>query len=259
MATLIDIEENGRQDEEVVDNTAEELEAVDSQEQPTEEDDLPDKYRGKSASDLVRMHQEAERMLGRQSGEVGELRKVVDEFVLSQSTKKEETVDEEVDYFSDPEKAIQQAIEKHPAVQEAQKASMDMKKSSAQAMLKEKHPDMADILTDEKFVAWVGESQFRTNLLQQADRNFDYQAADEIFSLWKDRQSLIGQTVNAEKSSRNAAVKSASTGGASGTSESSSKKIFRRADIIKLMKNDPDRYSAMSNEIMLAYQEGRVK
>lgn len=259
MATLIDIEENGRQDEEVVDNTAEELEAVDSQEQPTEEDDLPDKYRGKSAADLVRMHQEAERMLGRQSGEVGELRKVVDEFVLSQSTKKEETVDEEVDYFSDPEKAIQQAIEKHPAVQEAQKASMDMKKSSAQAMLKEKHPDMADILTDEKFVAWVGESQFRTNLLQQADRNFDYEAADEIFSLWKDRQSLIGQTVNAEKSSRNAAVKSASTGGASGTSESSSKKIFRRADIIKLMKNDPDRYSAMSNEIMLAYQEGRVK
>lgn len=256
MATLIDIEETGRQEDE--DNTVEELDAVDSQEQPTEED-IPDKYRGKSASDLVRMHQEAERMLGRQSGEVGELRKVVDEFVMSQSTKKEETVDEEVDYFSDPEKAIQQAIEKHPAVQEAQKASMDMKKSSAQAMLKEKHPDMADILTDEKFVSWVQESQFRTNLLQQADRNFDYAAADEIFSLWKDRQSLIGQTVNAEKSSRNAAVKSASTGGASGTSESSSKKIFRRADIIKLMKNDPDRYSAMSNEIMLAYQEGRVK
>jgi hypothetical protein len=256
MATLIDIEENGRQEDE--DNTVEELDTVDSQEQPTEED-IPDKYRGKSAADLVQMHQEAERMLGRQSGEVGELRKVVDEFVMSQSTKKEETVDEEVDYFSDPEKAIQQAIEKHPAVQEAQKASMDMKKSSAQAMLKEKHPDMADILTDEKFVSWVQESQFRTNLLQQADRNFDYAAADEIFSLWKDRQSLIGQTVNAEKSSRNAAVKSASTGGASGTSESSSKKIFRRADIIKLMKNDPDRYSAMSNEIMLAYQEGRVK
>jgi len=256
MATLIDIEQEGRQEDE--DNTAA-LEEMDSQEQPSSEDELPDKYRGKSAAELVRMHQEAERMLGRQSGEVGELRKVVDEFVMSQSTKKEETVDEEIDYFSDPEKAIQQAIAKHPAVQEAQKASMDMKKSSAQAMLKEKHPDMADILTDEKFVAWVGESQFRTNLLQQADRNFDYEAADEIFSLWKDRQSLIGQTVNAEKSSRNSAVKAASTGGASGTSESSSKKIFRRADIIKLMKNDPDRYTAMSDEIMLAYQEGRVK
>jgi len=256
MATLIDIEQEGRQEDE--DNTAA-LEEMDSQEQPSSEDELPDKYRGKSAAELVRMHQEAERMLGRQSGEVGELRKVVDEFVMSQSTKKEETVDEEIDYFSDPEKAIQKAIDKHPAVQEAQKASLNMKKSNAQAMLKEKHPDMADILTDEKFVSWVGESQFRTNLLRQADRNFDYEAADEIFSLWKDRQSLIGQTVNAEKSSRNSAVKAASTGGASGTSESSSKKIFRRADIIKLMKNDPDRYTAMSDEIMLAYQEGRVK
>jgi len=256
MATLIDIEEDGRLEDE--NDTAEELDAVDSQEQPTEED-IPDKYRNKSPAELVRMHQEAERMLGRQSGEVGELRKVVDEFVMSQSTKKEETVDEEIDYFSDPEKAIQRAIEKHPAVQEAQKTSLDMKKSSAQAMLKEKHPDMADILTDEKFVSWVGESQFRTNLLRQADRNFDYEAADEIFSLWKDRQSLIGQTVNAEKSSRNSALKAASTGGASGTSETNSKKIFRRADIIKLMKNDPDRYTAMSDEIMLAYAEGRVK
>ena len=255
MATLIDIEEDGRLEDE--NNTAE-FNAVDSQEQPTEED-IPDKYRNKSPAELVRMHQEAERMLGRQSGEVGELRKVVDEFVMSQSTKKEETVDEEIDYFSDPEKAIQRAIEKHPAVQEAQKTSLDMKKSSAQAMLKQKHPDMADILTDEKFVSWVGESQFRTNLLRQADRNFDYEAADEIFSLWKDRQSLIGQTVNAEKSSRNSALKAASTGGASGTSETNSKKIFRRADIIKLMKNDPDRYTAMSDEIMLAYAEGRVK
>ena len=256
MATLIDIEEDGRLEDE--NDTAEELDAVDSQEQPTEED-IPDKYRNKSPAELVRMHQEAERMLGRQSGEVGELRKVVDEFVMSQSTKKEETVDEEIDYFSDPEKAIQRAIEKHPAVQEAQKTSLDMKKSSAQAMLKEKHPDMADILTDEKFVSWVGESQFRTNLLRQADQNFDYEAADEIFSLWKDRQSLIGQTVNAEKSSRNSALKAASTGGASGTTETNSKKIFRRADIIKLMKNDPDRYTAMSDEIMLAYAEGRVK
>ena len=60
-------------------------------------------------------------MLGRQSGEVGELRKVVDEFVMSQSSTKEQPVDEEIDYFSDPEKAIQKAIDNHPAVREAQK------------------------------------------------------------------------------------------------------------------------------------------
>ena len=253
MATLID-EEIGRQE----DDNVEQLDALASEEQPSEEDNVPDKYRNKSAAELVQMHQEAERMLGRQSGEVGELRKVVDEFVMSQSSTKEQPVDEEIDYFSDPERAIQKAIDNHPAVREAQRTSTDMKKSSAQAMLKDKHPDMAEVLQDSAFVSWVGESSFRTKLLQQADRNFDYEAADEIFSLWKDRKALIGQTVNAEKSSRNATVKSASTGGASGT-QTNSKKIFRRADIIKLMKSDPDRYSAMSDEIMVAYQEGRVK
>lgn len=254
MATLLDEQNEGRQEDDTVDN----LDALASQEQPSEEDNVPDKYRNKSAAELVQMHQEAERMLGRQSGEVGELRKVVDEFVMSQSSTKEQPVDEEIDYFSDPERAIQKAIDNHPAVREAQRTSTDMKKSSAQAMLKDKHPDMAEVLQDSAFVNWVGESSFRTKLLQQADRNFDYEAADEIFSLWKDRKALIGQTVNAEKSSRNATVKSASTGGASGT-QTNSKKIFRRQDIIKLMKNDPDRYSALSDEIMVAYQEGRVK
>ena len=254
MATLIDELEVGRQEDDQVD----EFDTEDSQEQTTVEDTVPDKYRNKTAAELVQMHQEAERMLGRQSGEVGELRKVVDEFVLSQSTKKEDPVEEEIDYFSDPEKAVQRAIDNHPAVREAQKASVDMKKSSAQAMLKDKHPDMAEILGDQQFVSWVGESQFRTKLLQQADRNFDYEAADEIFSLWKDRKALINQTVGAEKNSRNASIKSASTGGASG-SPTNSKKIFRRADIITLMKNDPNRYAALSDEIMLAYQEGRVK
>jgi len=254
MATLLDEQNEGRQEDDTVDN----LDALASQEQPSEEDNVPDKYRNKSAAELVQMHQEAERMLGRQSGEVGELRKVVDEFVMSQSSTKEQPVDEEIDYFSDPERAIQKAIDNHPAVREAQRTSTDMKKSSAQAMLKDKHPDMAEVLQDSAFVSWVGESSFRTKLLQQADQNFDYEAADEIFSLWKDRKALIGQTVNAEKSSRNATVKSASTGGASGT-QTNSKKIFRRQDIIKLMKNDPDRYSALSDEIMVAYQEGRVK
>ena len=42
------------------------------------EEDIPDKYRGKSIQDIVRMHQEAEKAIGRQSAEVGDLRGVVD-------------------------------------------------------------------------------------------------------------------------------------------------------------------------------------
>jgi len=36
-----------------------------------DDQDVPDKYKGKSAAELVRMHQEAEKMAGRQGNEVG--------------------------------------------------------------------------------------------------------------------------------------------------------------------------------------------
>ena len=48
------------------------------------EEELPDKYKGKSTAEIVRMHQEAEKLLGRQSSEVGELRKVVDDYIQTQ-------------------------------------------------------------------------------------------------------------------------------------------------------------------------------
>jgi hypothetical protein len=41
--------------------------------------------------------------------------------------------------------------------------------------------------------------------------------------------------------------------------ETSPKKIYRRADIMNLKMNDPNRYEQLQNEIMTAYAEGRVK
>lgn len=265
MATIVDTND-GRHD--LADSSVEQPEqtlddlAVSEQEEAPEEStpSMPDKYQGKSVTEIVKMHQEAEQLLGRQSSEVGELRKVVDEFVMSQSSKEKSVPEEEIDYFSDPEKAIQAAISKHPAVVEAQQASRNMRQSSAQSQLKEKHPDMKEILTDSNFLGWVKDSGFRTRLLQEADRNYNLEAADEIFSQWKERKALVGQTANAEKQSRNSTIKQANAGNASGSADSGSgKKVFRRADIIKLMRNDPSRYEALSGEIMAAYAEGRVK
>ena len=53
-------------------------------EQPVE-DDLPEKYRNKSVKDIIAMHQEDERFIGKQGGEVGDLRKVVDDFIKTQT------------------------------------------------------------------------------------------------------------------------------------------------------------------------------
>jgi hypothetical protein len=43
--------------------------------------DIPDKYRGKELSDIIKMHQEAEKLIGKQAQEVGEVRKLADELI----------------------------------------------------------------------------------------------------------------------------------------------------------------------------------
>ena len=257
--------------EDVVEDTLEQQEEQVTEQEPQEDEgtqveqtepEVPEKYQGKSTAEIVRMHQEAEKLLGKQSSEVGELRKVVDDYIQTQLSAQETQVtnsDEEIDFFSDPDKAVARAIENHPKIKEAEQISNQYRQSTAMNKLQSKHPDMSDILQDEKFVNWIKDSKIRQQLFAQADKQYDYDAADELFTLWKERQQVVKQTAVNEKNERKRAVKSASTGNARGSGEQSAKKVYRRADIIKLMRTDPDRYQALSNEIMQAYKEGRVR
>jgi|14BtaG_2_1085337.scaffolds.fasta_scaffold02121_6 hypothetical protein len=225
--------------------------------------DVPDKYQGKSLEDVVRMHQEAEKLLGRQSSEVGELRKVVDDYIsntIQEPTVNEQNTDEEIDFYTHPEKAMAQAIDNHPKLKAAEEVTQAFAKQNAMQQLKSNHPDMQEILGDTKFADWIKGSKIRTQLFVQADQGYDAEAANELFSLWKERKAVVDQTVKAEKAGRKQAVKSGSTGSARGNPDSTStKKFYRRADIIKLMRTDPDRYLALSDDIQAAYAEGRVK
>ena len=256
MATLID------ERLEDVDTEEETLQEEPVQQETLQEEEIPDKYKGKSTAEIVRMHQEAEKLLGRQSSEVGELRQVVDTYIQTQldtSTQAPEETEDDIDFFSDPDKAVERAIKNHPSIKAAEAQTRQYKQSTAQAALQQRHPDMQQILSDSKFVDWIKGSKIRTQLFAQADTQYDYEAADELFSNWKERQGVVNKTAVEEKASRKAAVKTASVGNAKGSGEASTRKVYRRADIIKLMRTDPDRYQALSNEIMQAYKEGRVR
>jgi len=260
-ATMID----PQPEEENVDTIENEVEEtqLEEVEQPQEESTVPEKYQGKSMEEVVQMHQEAEKLLGRQSSEVGELRKVVDDYISTQTTTQapQQYVEPEddIDYFTDPQGAVNRAIENHPKIREAQQYTEQYKKQTSLSTLQAKHSDMQTILGDPKFAEWIKASKIRTQLFVQADQQYDADAADELFSLWKERKTVAQQTANVEKQARKQTLKAASTGNARGSAEGSRKKVYRRADIIKLMKNDPDRYQALSEEIMSAYAEGRVK
>jgi hypothetical protein len=263
-ATLIDerLEEDTETTDELdIENT---VETPQEEEQPQPEPELPEKYRGKSVEDLVQMHQELERFTGKQSTEVGDLRKVVDDYIssqaqLSQPAPEVQQQDEEVDFFVDPQTAVARAIDNHPKIKEAQEYTEQAKKQAALAQLQHQHPDMESVLQDPKFAEWIQGSKIRTQLFIRADQEYDYDAASELFSNWKERTQVVKQTAEVEKASRKNAIKSASTGNARGTGEETRKKVYRRADIIKLMQSDPDRYMALQSEIMAAYADGRVK
>jgi hypothetical protein len=252
-------------EEDNVDTIENEVEEIQQEEveQPQEEPTVPEKYQGKSLEEVVQMHQEAEKLLGRQSSEVGELRKVVDDYISTQTQQQapQQYVEPEddIDYFTDPQGAVNKAIENHPKIREAEQYSAQYKQQAALATLNNKHPDMQEILNDPKFAEWIKSSKIRTQLFVAADQGYDADSADELFSLWKERKQVVKQTANVEKQERKQQLKAANTGNARGSAEGSRKKVYRRADIIKLMRTDPERYQSLSEEILQAYAEGRVK
>ena len=265
-ATLID--ERKEEDQEPTDqlDTQDTVETPQEEEQP-QQPEVPEKYRGKSVEDLVQMHQELEKFSGKQSTEVGELRKVVDDYIQTQLSVQQapqqqqyqDDNDDDVDFFVDPKTAVSRAIDNHPKIKEAQAYTQQYKQQATLAQLKSAHPEMEQILQDPKFAEWIKGSKVRTQLFVQADQAYDYDAANELFSLWKERNQVVQQTAQAEREARKSSVKTASTGNARGTAEGSRRKVYRRADIIKLMRTDPERYQSMSDELLKAYAEGRVR
>ena len=261
---LIDQEELGQSEfdavEEQQQQQARQESPVESQQQQ-EVSKVPDKYRGKSLEDIVTMHQEAEKLIGRQAQEVGEVRRLADELLKQQLSQKQvqpPAVENEIDFFEDPKSAILKAVTNHPDVLAAKQASAQLKQIQTHAMLNKKHPDFAEIVRDSEFQEWVKASPMRLNIYAMADANYDFNAADELLSTFKQiRTSKTQQTTDAGNAVRKQNLSAAAVD-VGGTGESS-KKVYRRADLIRLRMTDPNRYEALEPEIRAAYAEGRVK
>ena len=242
----------------LIDEEPNELEAVEQQQRP----ELPEKYRDKSLDEVVRMHQEAEKLIGKQAQEVGEVRKLADELIRQNLTVKQQQqtrdVEPEIDFFENPQKAVQRTVDSHPDILAARQATLEMKRAQIQQKLAQEHPDFGDIAKNEDFANWVKSSPVRIDLFKKADAEFDYDSANELLSTYKELRSVKQkQTSNAGEATRKQNLKAA--GVDVGGSGESSKRVYRRADLIRLKMQDPNRYEALSDEIMQAYQEGRVK
>lgn len=276
---------------------------------PNEDDDLPAEFKGKSKKDILKMYQDAHKVIGRQGSELGELRAKADHAIklsleairagrkpdATPAAKTEEPLDES-ELFSKPTEFLNKVLANSPVIKEIRESlgqaaavQATTRAAAATQRFNQAHPDAGDILKDPEFRQWVNDSPVRTNLLRRAHQLYDFDSGNEVFSTWKaikgvKQSSAAGTTAApaaapaaaaapdvseaaktlaaARKAKQDAQARAAGvpTGGAAGASAGKgSKPIFRRADVMRLMMDDPDRYEALSDEIRLAYEEGRVR
>lgn len=227
-----------------------------------QDDDVPEKYRGKSKKQLAEELEHANKSMGRYSNELGEVRRLADELIKSQLKPTQQAEQpKEVDFFENPQEAIRRAVESNPRVQQAEQSALMVQRAMAQQRLAQLHPDFGNVVQDAEFAKWIGESKIRTRLFKEAE-GYDVDAADELLSTYKQLkmkkvEQQASQVSEVEKSARKQTMQAASveTGGTGETT----RKVFRRADLINLRLRDPMKFAAMQDEIDAAYREGRVK
>jgi hypothetical protein len=244
-----------------------ELEAVEEEIQTAqvepaavEDDDIPEQFRGKSPKEIAKYAAAMEKRLSKQGQELGDVRKLADDLLRSQllATKQPEAeAPKEVDFFENPQEAIRKAVESNPRVQAAEQYAIQAQREMARNKFIQMHPDATEIVHDQGFVDWVKGSRVRQQLFQAAE-NYDLEAANELLSTFKELRSVKQQkTVEVDTKARDQAMKAAAVE-TNGSGESS-KKVYRRSDLIRLKIKDPARYESMQDEIYAAYTEGRVR
>ena len=192
---------------------------------------------------LIEQNNNFKKKLGDQGNEIGDLRRNLDTVLQQQIT---QPVAED-DWYADPTEKKVNALEGE---------LNQMKQSQALRELENKHPGFRDLPKDESFASWVGNSQYRSNLYKKAD-NLDMTAADELFTAWEEQQQAADGQHQTQRTNRNKALNDASM--EKGSAGGMRKQYLSRSELIDMRIKNPDKYEAMSEEILKAYAEGRVR
>jgi len=228
--------------------------------------EIPDKYAGKSLRDVIEMHQNVEQVYSRHSEEVGKYRELIKQMLDNQSQPsttgqtEEEQITLEDNFYDDPVKAVNSAIENHPDVLRAKEERAFQEQQRKIGVLDSAYPDWKELVNNDDFKKWVGASEIRIEMFNKADSEYKPEYAIELFDTYskvnmidKTKEVQKNETAKRDKALRKTISETRSTNSVGG------KKNYRRADLINLQVTDPSRYEALSDEIQQAYAEGRVR
>ena len=257
-------EDSLNEDESMYDYNAEEIISQETSDdlEANLQDDVPEKFKGKELKDVVSAYTELEKEFGRKNNEVGELRKLTDDFLKQQlepSTPKEKSQIDLDNLLENPDDVITNAVDNNPRIAAIEEALKQAKIAEQRSMFESKHDNWQDVIGSTDFQKWISSSPVRQNMYNQAN-NYDYAVADELLNLYGEiRGAVKEQAEEKAATKRQKALRNTST--SKGSTGEVSKKIFKRADLVRLKQQEPSRYNEPSfqEEVLLAYQEGRVR
>lgn len=248
-------------------------------------DDVPEKYRGKTARELLDIVMNQDSHIGRQGQELGTLRSevgtlkgLVDQSLAmrDQGMRREEVGNEDEefsdnDFILNPRDAVSKTVKRQTREQEQRLARLEQQ--AAAIDFGRRHPTASSDIEDPQFIEFVQKSHVRQGLAQRAfaDRdNIDFGAAEELWDLWDDYQSMRpreqaaadNETASQEAASQ-APPKQAPqmvTQGSSGDVGGTHKPTYSQAALNRLQAENPDLYWAADTQakIQEARMEGRV-
>ena len=224
------------------------------------EPSLPEKYRNKSVEDLIEMHRNAEKEFHRNKNELDKLRNSMvtqDSQRVDQVQVKEKELSVD-DLLDNPSEVIRNAIKNDPSLREIREDLLNQQRSGKQKEFFTKYPDAMDRVQTEDFQDWIKSSDTRLSLFNHAHSNYDYDVAGELLDLY---DAIHGVKQAELEKSRETAKKSISSPEAGvGQPKTTSRKVYREDQVLKLMMSNPDEYNRlMAGDLGLAFQEGRVR
>lgn len=196
--------------------------------------EVPEKYRGKSLEEVIAISLELERKASRLGNEVGQLRKFRPQELSPQAPKPVERKEVNVDaLLENPEEAVETIVGQSSKIRDLEEKVERASRSSAQREFEATYPNYVQDLQSEDFIEWTFKHPTRAELAARADR-YDFDAANQLWSMWKERQDLVGesrkQQTDAKKQEKEKKLRDGTLESGTGNS-TETKKVFSRREI----------------------------
>lgn len=246
----------------------------------SQENELPEKYRGKTAAEIAQMHMNAEQELGRVRNEVGTYRGLVSDLTSLQHKPQESKPVEQAkvdvsgdELLGDPSGAIDKVVTHRLSERDAREA--EIRQSEAATVetnaLLAAYPNLDKIVASPEFQQFAARTPSRQQdfyTAANAEGLEQVRAARRLMEDFEDFNSqstaprepeaaAAGTPVQAQTPVQQAA--NVSTEGAGSTGAVSTAPLIYETDVIKLINSDPNKYRSPSfqKELTTAMREGR--